>query len=463
MKTADMVIKNGTIIYSSGAFKANLIINDGKIVSVTSASLNSISAREEIDASNMMVLPGIIDTHVHAREPGRAGEDFTTCTKAAANGGVTTILAMPTCNPATTTVNLFRERKKIAERKSIVDFGLYGSAGMTNVESLGMLAKEGIVAFKTFLKKPEEKYRESFSLPDDRIALEVFSEIAKTNKMVCVHAEDDGTISYATDRILQEKIKDPSVYESSRPVSAEIKGAVQAVLLAKETNVRLNLCHVSAGSVIEAISLINKINFKDNDPEITVETCPHYLFLTNDVLGTKGPYGVVKPPLRSKDEQDKLWRYLNCGMVQTIGSDHAPYPRELKERGWDDIFLAPAGAPGLEASLPLMLTAVAEKRLSIERYVELMSENAAKLYGIYPRKGILAPGSDADIVLVDPAKRYQLDHNNMFTQCRDSALVYDGLKVIGMPILTIVRGTIVMRDGEIIGKPGYGRFIPSVS
>jgi allantoinase len=172
-----------------------------------------------------------------------------------------------------------------------------------------------------------------------------------------------------------------------------------------------------------------------------------------------GPYAKVNPPLRPQEEQDSLWTHLLGGTISTLGSDHGPHLQEHKERGWDDIFAAAAGSAGVETSLPLMLTAVNHGRLDLHTVTRLMSENVAKLYGLFPRKGVIQIGSDADLVIIDMDKKMTLERNKMHTKQKDAARMFDGWQVEGLPVMTILRGNVIMQDGEIVGKPGYGEFI----
>ena len=193
---------------------------------------------------------------------------------------------------------------------------------------------------------------------------------------------------------------------------------------------------------------------------VTAETCPHYLLLTKERLAEIGPYGKVNPPLRSKEEQERLWEYLLDGTITTIGSDHGPHLTEHKERGWKDIFAAPAGSAAVETMLPAMLTAVNQGKLGLQLLTKLMSENVAKLYGIYPRKGAIQVGSDADLTIVDMAKEMTVDRHKAYTKDKESSRMFDGYHMVGLPVATVVRGTVIMRDGVVIGTPGYGQFVP---
>jgi dihydropyrimidinase/allantoinase len=194
-----------------------------------------------------------------------------------------------------------------------------------------------------------------------------------------------------------------------------------------------------------------------------VETCPHYLFQTEEAMRTLGPYAKINPPLRSREEQEKLWMYLSKGAVDTIGSDHGPHLPEHKERGWEDIFAAPSGVSGLDTMLPLLLNAVNEGRLGLQKLTQLVSENVARMYGIYPQKGTVQPGSDADLIVVDMQKAMVIDPGRMYTKQREAARLFAGWRTQGTIVMTLVRGRMVMKDGVVVGKPGGGQFVRPVS
>jgi dihydroorotase-like cyclic amidohydrolase len=257
------------------------------------------------------------------------------------------------------------------------------------------------------------------------------------------------------------KLKDqgrvsPADYALSHPLLAELDTTAQAIRFARETGVHLHIVHVSAGSTAR---LIGEAKVR-RDAKVTGETCPHYLLLNEEQAAELGPYGVINPPLRSDNERELLWAALLAGDIDLLGSDHAPHVVAAKERGWKNIFDAAAGAPNMELLLPLMLTQVSNGRMDLTTLVRLTSENVAKLYGIYPRKGAIQVGSDADITLVDPSLKRVVDRKQMATKARDIARMYEGWELIGGPVMTIVRGQTVMQDGGIMAEPGIGEWVP---
>ena len=457
MEKVDLVIKSGKIVRSHDSFEAGIAIKDGKIVAIAADS-QLPPAKEVIDAKGKAVMAGVIDPHVHMREPGIVErEDWITGTMAAAAGGVTTVLDHPNSIPPVNCAEALLSKKEIIASKALIDFGLYGGAGTTSIEQIAEQAEAGAVAFKTFLwPYPDRKDEfEGLTCTDDDTLLDIFEAVAETGLIQALHAESKPIVDHYTKKLLCEGRKDPLAHGKSRPVIAEVEAVSRVVLFAMETGLRLNIPHISSGSAAAVVREAKDRGYHN----ITGETCPHYLFLTEERMAEIGPYAKVNPPLRSREEQEKLWECLLDGTIDTLGSDHGPHLPEHKERGWDDIFAAPAGSAAIETALPVMLTAVNQGRIDLQTLTRLMSENVAKLYGLYPRKGVIQVGSDADLVIVDMAKEMIIDRRKMYTKQRDAARMFDGWHVVGVPVMTIVRGTVIMRDGEIVGEPGYGQFV----
>jgi len=457
MQTVDMVIKGGTIVRSDAVLNAGIAIEHGRIVGILEDDLLP-ETRQVIDARGKVVLAGIIDTHVHMRVPGKEErEDGRTGGMAAAAGGVTTFLDMPNTVPPVNCAQVLLSKRDIISDTALVDFALYGGDGETNIGRIAELAEAGAVALKTFLwPYPDRKDEfEGLTCTSDDALLGMFEAVAETGLIQVVHPENKSIVDHYTRKLKAAGRRDPTVHGASRPVMAEVEAVSRAVLFAMETGVRLNIPHVSCGSVAAVVKAAKERGYHN----ISAETCPQYLFLTEERQGEIGPYAKVNPPLRSQRERDELWEYILDGTLDTIGSDHAPNLPEQIERGWKDIFAAPAGRAQIETALPLMLTAVNQDRIDLKTLTRLMSENAARLYGLYPRKGVIQVGSDADLVIIDMTKSVTVDRQQMYTKQKDAARMFDGWQVTGVPVMTIVRGTVVMRDGAIVGQPGYGQFI----
>jgi allantoinase len=415
-----------------------------------------------VDAPGKVIMAGVIDTHVHMRVPGKEErEDAITGGMAAAAGGVTTFLDMPNTVPPVNSAQVLKSKAQLLSSMALVDFGLYGGDGETNVERIPELAEAGAVALKTFLwPYPDRKDEfEGLSCTNDDALLDIFEAAAKTGLVQVVHPEAKAVVDHYTGKLRAAGRREPTAHGEARPVLAEVEAVSKAILMAVETGVRLNIPHVSSGSVAAVVKAAKEKGYGN----ITAETCPQYLFLTEKRMREIGPYGKVNPPLRPQQERDKLWEYVLDGTIDTIGSDHAPNMPEEIERGWGDIFAAPAGRAEIETALPLMLTAVNQGKLGLPQLARLMSENAARLYGLYPQKGVIQVGADADLVIIDMSKRGTIKRERLYTKQKEAARMFDAWEVEGMPVMTIVRGEVIMRDGQIVGRPGFGQFIAPLS
>jgi allantoinase len=454
---ADIVIRGGTLVSGQGERRAALAIHDGRIVAVDRDDAMP-PARETIDADGLLVLPGVIDTHVHLRDPGRIErEDWLTGTQAAAAGGITTILEMPIAIPPVHTAAILRERAAVVQPRSVVDFGLYGGASADNLDDIEPMAAAGAIAFKTFRTRPvvgREREFTGICCPDAGQMLLVMERVARTGRLHVVHAEEQQILDVTEARARATDRRDGRVHALARPEVAETASIAQCIALARATGVRLQIAHVAAA---EAVPLI--AHAKAEGLRVTAETCPHYLMFTEDALAQWGPYAKCNPPLRSQATQDRLWDAVRTGVIDVLGTDHSPFLVEEKAPHVDNIWAAPPGMPGLEEFLPLLLTAVRRGRLTAADLVRLTAETPARLFGLWPHKGALAPGADADVVLVDPAAERVHDHRHLYTKARETALLYDGVRFQGLPVLTMVRGRVVMRDGRVTGEPGWGRWL----
>lgn len=416
------------------------------------------SGEETIDAKGGLIMPGFIDAHCHIRGMQRSDwEDFTSGTKAAAAGGVTTILEMPITIPPTSTVPDFKEKKKSASHEAIVNFALYAGAGTQNIGEISGMAKEGAIAFKTFMHPPppgREQEFWGFFVTDDGAFLDVLRQIAQTGLISSVHAENPEIADHLARKLQMAGRRDLAAYLESRPSITEFEGIARAAMLASEARVRMHICHVSAKEAVNTIRAI-----RGRGQRLTAETSPHYLTFTFDEVKHLGPYAKINPPIRHREDRDTLWNALRNGAIDIVASDHGAFPKDVKDAGRDDIWRAYMGAPGLEAMGPVMLTHMNRGLISLEQLVKVLSENVAKIFGLYPRKGSLTVGSDADLIIVNPNKRRKLKAQDFYTKAREAARLYDGFEVQGVPVLAVVNGVQIMKDGEVFGKSGTGRFV----
>jgi dihydroorotase-like cyclic amidohydrolase len=288
--------------------------------------------------------------------------------------------------------------------------------------------------------------------------LDVCETIAETGLVFTVHAQSKPIVDHYTKKLLGEDLRDPLLHGRSKPILAEVEANSRTILFAMESGVKLNIAHISGGSAAAPVKRAQDRGYEN----ITGETCPRYLLLTEERLKAIGPYGKVNPPIRSHEEQDKLWGYVLDGTLGTLGSDHTPHTPEHKESGWDNILLAQDGSPAVQTSLPVMLTAVNHGKIDLQTLTSLMSENVARLYGLYPKKGVIQVGSDADLVIVDVSREMIIERQKLYTKQKDVARLFDGWHVVGVPVMTILRGTVIMCDGEVIGESGYGKLVRPV-
>ncbi len=457
MAKYDLIIRGGQVVFPDDILTADIAVKDEKIAAIARPGELG-DAASVIDATGLTVLAGIIDPHVHMRDPGSNDrEDFITGTMSAAAGGVTTVLDHPNTIPSISCVENLHAKRDLLSGRSHVDFGLYGAAGAGNLEDIAKLAEAGAVAFKTFLHgAPAGREQEFVGLcaTDDGELYSVLTTIAKTGLMSIIHAENDSIINSLIAKLKSEGDILGDAHERSRPVATEMEAVGRVAILGEAVGARVNVAHLSSGSAAAMIRM-----FRDNGYSLTVETCPQYLFATVESLNKYGPYAKINPPLRSQEEQDLLWEHVRKGTIDMIGSDHAPHRPADKEKGKEDIFTAGSGLPGIETMLPLFLTAVNQGKLDLNRLTRIMSLNSARNYGLYPRKGVIRPGSDADFVLVDLEQSYRFEKEKLYTKQREQALLFDGFEAKGCPVMTIIRGHKVMEKGKILVEPGFGKYL----
>jgi dihydroorotase (multifunctional complex type) len=450
MVMIDLVITNGKIVTPQSIFSAGIGINEGKIVAIC-GDRHLPKADQVLDVHGNFILPGFIDSHTHIET---YPEDFESGTKSAAAGGITTIFEMPfTREGAVSSAKKLHERRKRLERKAVVDFALYGGAGIHNLDTVLDLAGAGAIAFKTFLNAIYGDILEGVFVTDDGELLKMFQAVAQTNLPSCIHAENDEVIQMLGEKIKRSGRKDPIIHAESRPGYTENLAISTVSILSRIAGVHAHICHMSTKEGVQIVRRAKAIGQR-----ITSETTPHHLLLTAKNMKEFGPYAKVNPPLRSKPDLEELWRGLDDGTVDIITTDHSPHPKEEKDRGWSNIWDAPPGAPGFETTLQLLLTKVNEGKISLGKLVEKTSENVAKTFGIFPKKGVIQVGSDADLTIVNMKKESKINSEKMYTKAKDVTL-FDGWKVKGLPETTIVEGKIVMKDGIVIGRPGDGSFI----
>ena len=454
----DLLVKNG-LTYVDGVFKkCDVGVKDGKIACVAECGILG-EAKRVIEAEGKYVIPGGIDTHVHIRSPGHDDrEDFYTGTMSAAQGGCTTILEHPISTPPQYNKEILDNRKNIARDKCVVDYAFYGAAGGEFPEEITEIAKEGIVAYKSFLHQAPEGREKEFvglTMANDAEILVGMREIAKTGLMMASHAENNDLITYNIAKMRAEGHTKPLDHCKSRPPITEYSTVAKLIMFAKETGCTLELAHMST---VESMELARKARFEGQ--KVFVETCPHYLLLDETALEKYGPFARCNPPLRPKETVEKLWDYVNDGTIDFIGSDHGPFLLSEKEQGNEDIFKAFCGAPGVDLRLPLMLDAAARGKTTIERVVELLCVNPARCFNIYPQKGTISAGADADLVVFDMNDTTVVARNKSYSKARETARIFDGWELGCKLNYTVVRGRVLMEDGVVDPDcAGYGQLV----
>ena len=460
----DHIVKNGTIVTGDTMYKADIYIKDGKIGAVTTDDLGD--ADVVTDAEGKYVLPGFIDSHVHSRDGSKGAhykEDFAHSSMSGACSGITTIYEMPNCNPAITSVEMLNDLIETITPKAYTDFCAWGLCiGDANDAELPKLAEAGVVGFKFFwgyaiskeyqlIYNYDESMKDVIPPLDSGQIYQMFRTVAKTGKMVAIHAEDFGVIKRLTDEVQATGAADYAAMLKARPDYSELITIETAIRLSRILGTHLHILHLAAG---DGVDLIRKA--RQEGLNVSGETCPHYLMLTDKEAGKLGSVVKGYPPIRTQYDQDKLWAGIKDGTLCQVASDHAPHTPEEKK---GDVWHAPAGAATIETMPLVLIDAVNKGRITLNELVKLLSENPAKMYGTYPLKGSVLAGTDADLVIVDMDKEYTFHQDEMHSRTKQSG--YDGWKLKGAPVQTILRGVTVAKDREIIGEP-MGHFVKAL-
>ncbi|MEM2147372.1 MAG: dihydroorotase family protein [Candidatus Bathyarchaeia archaeon] len=439
----DTVLKNLKAYLGNDVMECCLAIEDGRIFKIGKES-NMPKANAEINLNGLLVLPGLIDVHVHLRDEGKAyKEDFYSGTAAAAAGGITTVLDMPNNAPVTMSVETLRSRMEKAEKDSLIVVGFY-SAFPDDIKKIPEIMREGAFAFKLFLNEQIG----GLNIDDDRALTEAFQTVA-SKIPVAVHAEDRSIVKNAEKVFKQKGQNDIAAFLEAHSEKAEVKAIKRIIAIARKTGAHVHVCHVSTANGLRMVA-----DAKKSGLSLTCEVTPHHLFLSSEDLKRLGTLALTVPPLRERNHAESLWEGVKNGVVDAIASDHAPHTIEEKEASvvWD----VKVGVPGLETTLPLLLTEVNAGRIGLADVVRLMAENPAKIFNLKGR-GSLKEGNKADLVVVGLKRRHRLDASRFHSKAKYSP--FDGKLVKGKPVKTFVGGRLVMDEGEIVAKAGCGEII----
>lgn len=459
----DVAIVNGSLVSPSPEGRdlrvrpATLTIHEGRIQALLDPA-ETVDAALMLDAEGMLVLPGAIDIHFHCRAPAfpKRG-DFATETRAAAAGGVTTVFEMPISKPGVSTAQIWESRAALASRQAYVNVGLYGSPGLLQPGEIEAMAAAGAIGFKLFLTRAPEGREDEFEglIATDMASVVEALEMVHSTGLPCVfHAEEQSLVDLYSARALRSKGPDFRRHGRSRPAVVEATAVAALIAIAQQLNTWVHIAHVSAKATVDLLRYARAVR-----APVTAETCPQYLFFTEEILEKIGPYGKINPPLRSAEDRDALWAALLEGILDVIATDHSPFAPEEKEATWGQILDAPPGHPGVEGLVPLVLTEALRGRFSVERAVGFISTRPAQLFNLYPRKGSLQPGADADITIYDPRPSRQIKRAEWLSRAADCNRLYDGMTVQGEVHATLLAGKLIYREGRVLGSPGDGKIV----
>jgi dihydropyrimidinase len=450
----DLIIKNGTLVTASDIYRADMGIKNQKI-SVIADSLEAERGCEVIDAKGMYILPGGIDVHVHLELPfcgSVSKDDFENGTKAAACGGLTTLIDYGIQQKGHSVMEAIRARREKADGKVCIDYSLHG--GITDWEiarkEMDELVAYGIPSFKMFMV-----YRNEGWMADDGDLMQALEATSKNGALIMTHSENDFVIQALLKKYGPEAQELGAWgHALTRPNYSEEEAIIRAIKLAEVTGGRLYIVHMSTGEGADAV----KAGY-DRGVHVVAETCPQYLLLDDSVFKEKeGHLYATCPQLRTKKDQERLWKGLQEHTVEVVGTDTCTFDREQKATWGGDFRKIPYGMPGVETLLPLMYTyGVGAGKFSLNRLVQITSTNPAKLFGLYPKKGTIAIGTDADLVVFDPEKKGTITWKGMQTNCDWSP--FEGFALEGSPALTLSRGKVVAKEGTFVGDVGYGTFV----
>ncbi|PJF26281.1 MAG: dihydroorotase [Phototrophicales bacterium] len=453
----ESVIANGDVITERGVEAVDIAIQNGRIAALLARG-SEVDSNEQIDAAGRYVIPGAVDIHFHCRAPAYPERgDFATETRAAAAGGVTTIFEMPISKPCCATGEIFRSRRALGEANAYVNFALFGAPGLLKRSEVQAMADEGAIGYKIFMTAPPAGRDDEFEglcLPNSDGLYQGMKLVAETGLICAVHAEDNTLLEWHTAQLRAVGRMDLAAHGESRPPHVEALAVATLLTLNESIGANLHIVHLSSKETLDVFR-----RFKATGSTASAETCPHYLFFTEADMERVGPYAKINPPLRAQLDQDALWEGLRDGTLMAVTTDHSPFTVEEKERARTDIWRTPPGSPGVEELVLGMMDAALNGRLDLAHAVRLISTNGAKRYGIYPQKGAILVGADADLVIYDPNRTTTIRPDMLFSKAKDCDKLYEGMTFKGAVERTMVNGRTVFHNGEIIGKPGWGQFV----
>jgi len=458
-----LLVHGGRVLLASGVEPVDILIAEGRIAALLK-DYPSPDVDDVLDATGLVVLPGAIDGHTHfiprdleadsSDKPDDEG--FVHGGRAAAAGGITSIVEMPQAYPSTVNARTFERKRALSERDAIVDFAMWGGISpLTSSEDILGQVRSGAAGFKAYTSNGDPDMP---GLSDIQI-VDALSLLRSTGLMLGLHTENESLLQAYQARLRASGRTDPLAHAEARPAILEIEAVARAILLAEYCGGRLHIVHVGSPRSAELVR-----SAKARGVRVTAETCPQYLALNLEDLARLGPYGKCVPPLRSQEEVEALWGYLGDGTIDCIASDHCGYKKEAKEPGRSNIWNAPNGLPGVQTLLPAVITGARQRGFSWEHIARWTATNPARLWHLAPAKGSITPGADADLVLVDPEWEWTVKEADLLNAQKWSP--FEGKKMKGRVRKTILRGETIYDDTHrerITVDPGYGSFLrPSV-
>ena len=439
----DILIHKGLVVTGSEIQKADVGVKGEKIIAVKPGLLEK-EASLAINASGKYVIPGVIDVHVHpVYEDDMGGLSYT-----AAFGGTTTLIHFAYAKPGMKLIDTIKTYQEEGLQKSYLDFGIHGTLfdPSSQIEEIPKAFDLGVSSFKMFMT-----YAKLGWMTDDYHLTAAMDLISEGGGLAMVHAENGLVTDYLEDRSLKKAEDQKRVFLKTRPDLLEAEAIFRVLTIAAVTRCPLYIVHLSTARGVVPI-----LQAKGEGQRVYVETCPQYLTMTDAKLQKLGPLAKIGPPLRTEKDRLALWKAIQKGLIDVVASDHAPKAKKIE----DPFFEAPYGSPQSETMLTVTYDeGVNKKKIRPSKLVQLFSENPAKIFGLYPKKGTIQKGSDADLVIFDPKVAYTIKHENQHSGAPYT--LYEGRKCLGKPILTMLRGKILVENGEMKGKPGDGKFIPT--
>jgi dihydropyrimidinase len=431
------------VVTGEGMTRADVGVR-GETIAAVAADLPPEGARRVVDATGKLVLPGAIDAHTHPVYL----DDIHHTSITAAFGGTTTTIHYAYARPGMKALESIRKFRDDGLENSLIDFGLHlGLFDVANqIEELPEAFKLGVTSFKVFMTYAKLKW-----MTDDYWLMALLDMIGQEGGLVAVHAESGLATDYLQDKYNRLRLSAMEAFTRTRPDVLEAEAINRAIVLAKVADCALYIAHVTPAKGLAPIR-----QAKEEGQVVYAETCPQYLTLTEEILHKLGPQAKIGPPMRTAEDNEGLWQGIQDGTIDTVASDHAP---KAKERD-DDFFDAPYGSPQAETLLTVTYDEGVNKgRIGVPRLVQLLSETPAKIFGYFPKKGTIAPGSDADVVLFDPFETFAIEHANQHSQA--SYTVYEGRECLGRPVWVMQRGRVLIKDGQLVGEPGRAKYLPT--